>query len=484
MNLDGATVGNLKQRLRSLGDALKLGQPLFVRARLREREVELARQNLHFTAALDNMPHGLVMFDRDLKLIICNAKYLEMYRLNPDVVKPGVSIEAVAAARLKAGTGPKTDGESYFAERTRRSENSSTLSAETELEDGRICAAVRQPMADGGWVALHRDVTEERMNEQKIAHLAHNDVLTGLPNRLRLNEQIQASLHGMRTQDQSVAILCLDLDQFKNVNDTLGHLVGDDLLRVVSRRFESSLDGRGLMARLGGDEFAFAARAHEEADVVDIARQLVASLADPCVLDGVSVRVGASAGVAMASRANGSIAELLRAADVAMYEAKRSRSGVSIYQAVNDPNSREQLELVGALHDAIDRRELTLNFQPTLDLATGEICGVEALARWRHEDIGMVAPDVFIPMAENAGLMPELTRLVLEMAVDKAAHIDTTGRTINMSVNISRLDLLDDELPGFIERLLAKHGYPAQRLTLEITETTLSSDPDQTARSI
>ena len=323
---------------------------------------------------------------------------------------------------------------------------------------------------------------EERQLVRESDKDARTDALTGLPNRRSFFNDFELNFsapHGGVT-----GVILIDLDGFKDVNDTLGHLVGDDLLRVVSRRFESSLDGRGLMARLGGDEFAFAARAHEEADVVDIARQLVASLADPCVLDGVSVRVGASAGVAMASRANGSIAELLRAADVAMYEAKRSRSGVSIYQAVNDPNSREQLELVGALHDAIDRRELTLNFQPTLDLATGEICGVEALARWRHEDIGMVAPDVFIPMAENAGLMPELTRLVLEMAVDKAAHIDTTGRTINMSVNISRLDLLDDELPGFIERLLAKHGYPAQRLTLEITETTLSSDPDQTARSI
>jgi diguanylate cyclase (GGDEF)-like protein len=322
---------------------------------------------------------------------------------------------------------------------------------------------------------------EERQLVRESDKDARTDALTGLPNRRSFFEDFELNFGALGTD--TVGVILIDPDGFKDVNDTLGHLIGDDLLRVVSRRFESCLDERGIMARLGGDEFAFAARVGDESAITKIARELVAALSDPCVLDGVSVRVGASAGVALTSTGE-TIAELLRAADVAMYDAKRLRTGVSIYRAVNDPNSREQLELVGALHEAIESRALTLNFQPTLDLATGEICGVEALARWRHEQLGSVAPDVFIPIAENAGLMPELTRLVLEMAVDKAAHIDTTGRTINMSVNISRLDLLDDELPAFIERLLAKYGYPAQRLTLEITETTLSSDPEQTAQSI
>jgi len=328
------------------------------------------------------------------------------------------------------------------------------------------------------WLTL----SEERQMVRESDKDARTDALTGLPNRRSFFDDFELNFGS--APSGGAGVILIDLDGFKDVNDTLGHLIGDDLLRVVSRRFEASLDGLGIIARLGGDEFAFALATHSEAAITQVARQLVASLVDPCVLDGVSVRVGASAGVALSEIDGQSIAELLRAADVAMYEAKRARSGVSVYRSANDPNSREQLELVGALHDAIEYRRLTLNYQPTLDLATGEICGVEALARWRHEELGMIAPDVFIPIAENAGLMPELTRLVLEMAVEKAAHIDTTGKSISMNVNISRLDLLDDELPSFIERLLGEHDYPAQRLTLEITETTLSSDPDQTARAI
>ncbi len=311
---------------------------------------------------------------------------------------------------------------------------------------------------------------------------ARTDALTGLPNRRSFFEHFDSqygTLEGGRA-----GVILIDLDGFKVVNDTLGHLVGDDLLRVVSKRFGSRLAGRGFLARLGGDEFAVAAGVMSEAELVAIAAELTASLTNPCVLDGVTVHVGASAGVAISAVDRASSTELLRSADVAMYEAKRAHLDYAVYRAVNDPNSREHLELVGALKEAIEANELTLHYQPLFDIQTLEVRGVEALARWQHPELGLVEPDIFIPMAEGAGLMPQLTRVVLEQAVDEAIRLDRCGHHLYMTVNISRYDLVDHDLPSFIEALLASRDFPAERLTLEITESTLGSDPFHTAKCV
>ena len=239
-----------------------------------------------------------------------------------------------------------------------------------------------------------------------------------------------------------------------------------------------------MLARLGGDEFAFTCRVVGEEDLVDIGRNLLAALVDPCMLDGVSVRVGASMGVAVTDAEGSTAIELLRSADVAMYDAKRIQTGIMVYRADTDPNSREKLALLGDLRDAIDARSLTLYYQPTLDMRTGAVRGVEALARWEHPLFGMLLPDTFIPMAERAGLMPQLTRAVLVQAVTEAARLDLAGHHLHMSVNISRYDLVDEDLPDFIEGLLKLHDFPPARLTLEITESTLGSDPDRAAQCV
>ncbi len=311
---------------------------------------------------------------------------------------------------------------------------------------------------------------------------ARTDVLTGLANRRHFLERIQSELFASR--DRAAGMILIDLDGFKEVNDALGHAMGDELLCIVARRFENQVGNRAVLARLGGDEFACAAHVVDERELVALARRLAGALSQPCTLDGVSVQVGASIGLALSDDDGLSAAELLRNADVAMYEAKRSHAVISVYRAAEDPNSREHLELLSDLRAALDDRALTLHFQPTLDMRTGAIRGVEALARWHHPEHGLLYPDRFIPMAERSGLMPLVTRAVLDLAIAEAARLDRGGRHLEMSVNISQHDLVDADLPDYIEQVLALHGFPHERLTLEITESAFGSDPARAERCV
>lgn len=329
------------------------------------------------------------------------------------------------------------------------------------------------------WMTL-REVRQSAANYKD----ARTDYLTGLPNRRGFLELTEAALFSRDALSGLAGMLLIDLDGFKEVNDALGHAVGDELLSVCARRFERRLAGRGLLARLGGDEYACAVSAETEAELIEIARELGEALTEPCALDGLSVRVGASIGVAAAPSGDTVAEELLRCADVAMYEAKRTQAQLSVYRASADPNSRERLALTNELRDAIDARAFTLYYQPTLDVRTSRVHGVEALVRWRHPTRGLLLPDEFIPLAERHGLIPQLTRAVLEQALTEAVRLDGAGQRLMMSVNISRYDLVDEDLAGYVEELLARHDYPAERLTLEITESALVDDPSRAERGV
>ena len=279
-------------------------------------------------------------------------------------------------------------------------------------------------------------------------------------------------------------MLLVDLDGFKEINDSLGHHAGDELLRVVAKRFEHQIAQRGSIARIGGDEFACTQTVGCEDDLVIIAHELADALAGPVALDGVTVRVGASIGAAMSPEHGSTHDELLRCADVAMYEAKHARNDVRYYRADHDPNSRELLSLIDELRAAIEARSLTLYYQPTLELRSNAIHGLEALVRWQHPTRGLMQPDSFIPLAERVGFMPQLTRAVLERAISEAARLEANGHPLHMSVNVSRYDLVDEDLPHYVDTLLEQHGVPHNRITLEITESALSNDPDRAARCI
>ena len=312
---------------------------------------------------------------------------------------------------------------------------------------------------------------------------ARTDQLTALQNRRAFLEDAEAKIETAREPDH-VGVLLVDLDGFKEINDSLGHHCGDELLRIVATRFERKIANRGSVARLGGDEFASTCVVSSSQELVVVAQELAETLFDPISLDGVTVRVGASIGVSISPDHGTTHSDLLRSADVAMYEAKRSRSIVCVYHPDHDLNSRERLELIDELRTAINTRSLTLHFQPTLNLQTETVVGVEALVRWHHPRQGLLQPDSFVPLAERVGLIPQLTRAVLEMAIDEAARLDRYGHNLQMSVNISRHDLVDEELPAFIDELLEQHDVPHNRLTLEVTESCIGSDPERAKRSI
>jgi diguanylate cyclase (GGDEF)-like protein len=329
------------------------------------------------------------------------------------------------------------------------------------------------------WMTL-REVRHSVENYQD----ARTDDLTGLPNRRAFLERLQKSLSSATGSGAQAGVLLVDLDGFKEVNDALGHAAGDELLRVLGNRFDRRLASRGILARLGGDEYAFGCAVENEEDLVKIANEFSQALVDPCVLEGTSVRVGASIGAALSQLEGSTSGELLRCADVAMYEAKRMKSGLCLYRAEADPSSRDRLALLHALRDAIDARVLLVYYQPTLDMRTGATYGVEALVRWQHPELGLLEPDAFIPLAERNGLIPQLTRAVLDLAVAEAARLDREGHHLQMNVNISRHDLVDEDLGAYIDRVLALNGLSHERLTLEITESALGGDPDRAERCV
>jgi diguanylate cyclase len=308
--------------------------------------------------------------------------------------------------------------------------------------------------------------------------LARTDELTALTNRRGFLEGMERLL---AVAPESVAVIVADLNGFKDVNDSLGHHAGDDLLRMVAERFGERLGATSLLARLGGDEFGVVAMVADAGAGLTVAKKLRRTLEDPFEVDGVVVRIGAAFGVAMYPSHGRSRASLLRCADVAMYAAKRSQAGVALYQATIDFNTRTNLELLDELRDAIDQNALSLHYQPKLDFGTGRVGSAEALVRWQHRTKGLLYPDAFVPLAERAGLIPGLTRCVLRQAV--AFHAQHFPH-MSVSVNISHRDLVDEELARHITELLAEHNFPAGQLTLEITETALANDPERAERSL
>ena len=350
----------------------------------------------------------------------------------------------------------------------------------------RSTSAVANGMAIAalGFVILRMALTlrEVRQGSENFRD-ARTDVLTGLQNRRGFLEDAEARF---RSADghQRVGILLVDLDGFKEVNDTLGHHNGDELLRIVGERFRHRIAGRGSIARLGGDEFASTCVVTHTEALIAVANELADALSDPITLDGVTVRVAASIGASISPDHGSDYTELLRSADVAMYESKRTQSAVCTYHGEFDLNTRERLSLIHDLRTAIDTRALVLSFQPTLDMRTATVRGVEALVRWHHPTRGLLYPDSFVPLAERVGLIPQLTRAVLDLAIAEAARLEALGHPLQMSVNICRYDLIDQELPAHIDELLERHRCPPDRLTLEVTESCLSDDPEGVKRSI
>jgi diguanylate cyclase (GGDEF)-like protein len=332
-------------------------------------------------------------------------------------------------------------------------------------------------------VRMAMTLREVHRVEEHSFRSARVDELTGLGNRRAFFESGAARLAAVQ-DGRRLGIVLVDLDGFKEINDSLGHAAGDELLKIVSRRFENLDEGRGEISRIGGDEFACTFDVATVAEVMAIGNQMAKIIATPITIGGMTVRVSASMGVAVYPDHGSELSDLLRCADVAMYEAKQSGIVVRLYRPDGDARTRDQLALLDDLRTVNWERELVLHYQPKLDLRTSEIRGVEALARWRHPTSGLLYPNDFVPLAERTGLIHELTKAVLHRAISELARLHRGGYELEMSVNISRHDLLDDELPDLIASQLGRHGIEPHWLILEITETSLVEEPAHAKHSI
>ncbi|MDQ3106148.1 MAG: EAL domain-containing protein [Actinomycetota bacterium] len=336
----------------------------------------------------------------------------------------------------------------------------------------------------------YREVSQLRAREvirSADARLqARTDELTGLTNRRGFAAGLDEAL-AERLDDQALAVLLIDLDRFKEINDALGHHAGDDLLRLVGQRLSGCVRNDDLLARLGGDEFAIALRARDDPETADaVAQRILDALALPCHLDDIALHLGASIGIALCPTHSTDAAALLQQADVAMYDAKSSRGGWRNYNPTRDTNSRDRLATIEGLRAAIGSGQLVLHYQPKIDLVTGAVTGTEALVRWQHPQRGLLAPETFLALAEQTGLMRPLTEVVLREALGQLHRWRQQGRdlTMAMAVNISASNLLDASLPAHVSALLTQYELPASLVQLEITETTLMADPLRAAQVV
>jgi len=568
----------------------------------RRAKTLLRDRNVLLDAALNNMVQGVNMFDAQARLVLFNERYLQMYRLSPDAVKPGCSIRDLVENRIRSGTFFAIDPEQYIADLTGALLHDRTPSAKTlELEDGRVIAVSSQPMADGGWVVTHediserqravkelertrnfidtvlenvpatiivkdakdlryillnrageelfgvarasmlgrtaldvfplalaqemekrdrrlltsgdrqafdaspielpgaerrmvtstrvpildgdgkpqyllnvlQDVTERKRAEARIAHMAHFDGLTDLPNRAAFSECLATTLERAAKEKERFALLSLDLDRFKEINDVFGHAVGDALLRMIAARLANAV-GEAFLARLGGDEFAvIASGGAQPAGASALGERMMAALAEDFTVDGNRLNVGLSIGVAIFPADGADASSLMANADAALYRSKTGgRASMRFFEAEMDQRLRERRALVHDLHSAIERDELMIYYQPQARI-DGEITGFEALVRWKHPVRGLISPDVFIPAAEESGLILPIGEWVLREACREAA---SWPKPLNIGVNLSPVQFRRGDLPGIVHAVLLETGLAPGRLELEITESVLVDD--------
>lgn len=443
----------------------------------REHAVEeLSEQYRRFDAALNNMSHGLCMLDSSLRMIVCNRRYIEMYGLSPEIVKPGISMREIMEHSCDLGVHPNTTAAKIYADYVERlREGEHTL--HRHLSDGRIIKLNHKRMEHGGWVVTYEDVTERHKAQARVAHMARHDSLTDLPNRTLFREKMGEGLNQVAIAGGAMAVLCFDLDNFKTVNDRLGHAAGDRLLRWVAARLKENVGEHDTVARLGGDEFAVLQRGPQPQSAQRLARCLVEIIGHPPPLESQSIHVGVSVGIAIAPDHGLDADELMKCADLALYQAKaKGRGAYQLFEPEMEEAARSRHALEHDLRGALEADQFHLVFQPQVRLDTTELTGFEALLRWKHPSRGFVSPAEFIPIAEENGLIVPIGEWVLRTACATAA----SWPDVTVAVNLSPVQFRSRELVTMVTSALAETGLPPQRLELEVTETALLDDSEAT----
>jgi diguanylate cyclase (GGDEF)-like protein len=440
--------------------------------RLAEKSDELEHVNLHLDAALNNITQGLCMFDAKTRIVVVNQRYIDMYGLSREIVKPGCTLRKLIEHRKDAGLlrGDPAQYSDSILTAIREGRTSTQL---IETTDGRIIYVVQQPMGDGGWVVTHDDVTERRRAEEHMAYMARHDALTGLANRMMLLERTEEALARLRRSQTAFTLFVFDLDLFKAVNDSLGHPVGDALLKAVAQRLRLCTREVDTVARLGGDEFALlqAVEGDQRESAIVLASRLLDTISAPYDVDGHKIIIGTSIGIVLAPDDGSDVDQLMKHADLALYRAKsEGRNGYRLFEPSMDAEARSRHALQADLRNAVERNQFELHYQTVFDIDARKPCAAEALVRWRHPQRGLIQPGEFIQLAEEIGMIVPLGEWIVRQACKEAA---AWPAEIKVAVNLSPAQFRNCNLIEIVAGALVDSGLPPERLELEITESVL-----------
>ena len=442
----------------------------------RRHALKLETQNLRFDAALNNMRQGLLMYNGARQLIVSNRRFAEMFGLpweKWNTAALGTTVSQGIKLMRSLSDITERNPQQIMTEMKSILDRRTTGKIVFERTDGSTFSALAAHMSDGGFVVTFEDITEARRDEEKIAHMAHYDALTDLPNRVLFYEKMEEILRGRHSG--TVAVLSLDLDDFKGVNDTLGHPVGDKLLQGAAERMRGCTRETDMVARLGGDEFAIVQVAiNQPEDATLLATRLIDAVSAPYQLDGHQVTVGTSIGIAIAPGDGTEPDQLMKNADLALYRSKADGgSAYRFFEPQMDARMRERRALELDLREALVKGEFSLDYQPLINVKTGEITSCEALIRWHRPERGLVPPLEFIPIAEETGLIVPIGEWVLRQACADA--VEWPSETM-VAVNVSPAQFKNAKFLRSVTNALEKSRLPASRLELEITELVLMQD--------
>jgi len=436
----------------------------------KNREAQLKQSNLWLDTALSNMSQGLCLFDPEGRLKIANRRVYEIFGICQNGLDTGTTLEEIVGRKLANVAAPDVPDQQYWSEwLSLQGRRAFTL--QMPLRDGRIIDVMHEPMVDGGWVATYEDATERNRSREKILFMARHDALTGLPNRLLFGERLEEAFANADSRNR-FALLCIDLDHFKEVNDTLGHPVGDRLLHAVAQRFIACARADDTIARLGGDEFAtLLTGLRHVSDAIAYAERMIEVVREPFIINGHRITIGASVGIAVAPDHGADRDTLMRNADIALYRAKAAgRSGHRMFEPSMEAEVQARRTMELELDQALTGEQLELLFQPMFDAATMTLAGFEALLRWRHPVRGLISASEFMEVAEDTEVINAIGQWVVHQACRSA--IDWPPE-LRLAINVSPVQLRSGNFASVLEDALQSEGLSPERLELEVTETVL-----------
>jgi len=469
------TAVSAREGLLLAGIAVLAGMFWLLVKRHQRLRYSLAAERRQLRTAIDNIPQGLVLYDASARIVVCNQPYLEMFGLSADVAKRGCTMQRLIAHRQETGSFDG-DVEAFCSAIIRNVRAGRATRQITEAPGGRAIEIVNKPLPSGGWLATIEDITPRRRAEEKIVRLAHYDALTELPNRVLFREKLERALENLKPGVQ-LAVLYIDIDEFKSINDALGHPAGDELLKGIAMRLRGCIGEADFAARLGGDEFAIIQYpVHAAADTEALVEAIYRAIRQPFECAGHLIATDASIGIAMAPGDGRHLDQFLKNADLALYGAKgEGRRTWRFFEPEMAARAQSRRILESEMRRSIAGGGFEVHYQPVVDPRDGAIRGCEALLRWHHPQRGTIAPVEFIPVAEDTGMIDELGRFVLEAACREAAG---WPEHVRIAVNVSPVQFRSQALALHVAAALAASGIAAHRLELEITEAVLMRDDE------